>query len=241
MNTMHSTGSTFSRRAFQQSFVALVLGACWTRSHALGLDDFSNADAASAVRAALEKGALAAVGSLGRADGFLANPKVRIPLPGHLDDAAKLLRKFGQGKRVDELETALNRAAETAVPQGKDILLNAVRQMSVTDAKRILNGGETSVTDFFAEKTRAPLSTRFLPIVTQATEKTALSAKYNAFAGKAAKYGLLQPQDANLQAYVTGKTLDGLFLVIGDEERKIRQDPVGTGSQILQKVFGALS
>lgn len=241
MNTLQPIGAPLSRRMFHQSAVLLAVGLCWTQARALGLDDFSNADATSAVRTALEKGALAAIGSLGRADGFMANPKVRIPLPGYLDDAARLMRKFGQGKRVDELETALNRAAEAAVPQGKDILLNAVRQMSVTDAKRILSGGDTSVTDFFAEKTRAPLTTRFLPIVTQATEKTALSAKYNAFAGKAVKYGLVQPQDANLQEYVTGKTLDGLFVVIGEEERKIRQDPVGTGSQILQKVFGALS
>ncbi|HEX5805731.1 MAG TPA: DUF4197 domain-containing protein [Macromonas sp.] len=230
-----------SRRGFQQALLVLALGTAWSRARALGLDDFSNADASSAVKAALEKGALAAVGLLGRTDGFLGNPKVRIPLPGHLDSAAKLMRKFGQGKRVDELETAINRAAEAAVPQGKEVLLNAVRQMSVTDAKRILTGGETSVTEFFAEKTREPLTTRFLPIVTQATEKTELSAKYNAFAGKAVKYGLVQQKDANLQQYVTGKTLDGLFLVIGEEERKIRQDPVGTGSQILQKVFGALS
>jgi hypothetical protein len=183
---------------------------------------------------------VAAVGLLGRTDGFLSNLKVRIPLPGYLDDAAKLMRTLGQGRRVDELETAMNRAAEAAVPQGKEVLLQAVRSMTVTDAKQILTGGETSVTDFFATKTREPLSGRFLPIVTQATERVALAQKYNDFAGRASRYGLLKPQDANLQHYVTGKTLDALYLVIGEEERKIRQDPVGTGSQILQKVFGAL-
>ncbi len=238
-----SLDGSATRRAFQ--FGGLAFGAAlwlgaWTRAHALGVDDLSNTEASNGVKAALEKGALAAVGLLGRTDGFLGNPKVRIPLPGYLDDAAQLMRKFGQGQKVDELEMAMNRAAEAAVPQGKEVLVNTVRQMSVTDAKRILTGGDTSVTDFFAEKTREPLGTKFLPIVTRATEKTALSAKYNAFAGKASKFGLLKAQDANLQQYVTGKTLDGLYLMIGEEERKIRQDPVGAGSQLLQKVFGAL-
>jgi hypothetical protein len=204
------------------------------------LADLTGADASAGVKTALERGAVAAVGLLGRTDGFLSNLKVRIPLPGYLDDAAKLMRTLGQGRRVDELETAMNRAAEAAVPQGKEVLLQAVRSMTVTDAKQILTGGETSVTDFFATKTREPLSGRFLPIVTQATERVALAQKYNDFAGRASRYGLLKPQDANLQQYVTGKTLDALYLVIGEEERKIRQDPVGTGSQILQKVFGAL-
>ncbi len=96
------------------------------------------------------------------------------------------------------------------------------------------------MTDFFAEKTLAPLSAKFLPVVTQATEKVGMANKYNDFAGKAAGFGLLKKEDANIQQYVTGKTLDGLYLTIGEEENKIRQDPVGTGSAILQKVFGAL-
>ena len=96
----------------------------------------------------------------------------------------------------------------------------------------------TSVTDYFAGKTRAPLATRFLPIVTTATEKVSLADKYNALAGKAAGLGLVSQEDANLQSYVTRKALDGLYLVIGEEERKIRQDPVGTGSELLRKVFG---
>jgi len=108
------------------------------------------------------------------------------------------------------------------------------------DARDILTGGDDSVTQFFAGKTRAPLSVKFLPIVTKATEKVALADKYNALAGKAASLGLVGPEDANLQQYVTGKALDGLYLMIGAEERKIRQDPLGTGSAILRKVFGAI-
>ncbi len=230
-----------TRRGFHQAGFGLLLTlAAWRQARALTLADLSGADASAGMKAALERGALAAVGLLGRSDGFLGNPKVRIPLPGYLDDAAKLMRTFGQGKRVDELETAMNRAAEAAVPMGRDLLVKAVRDMTVTDAKNILTGGDTSVTDFFAGKTREPLTTRFLPIVTQATEKVALAQKYNDFAGRAARYGLVRENDANLQQYVTGKTLDGLYLVIGEEEKKIRQDPVGTGSQILQKVFGSL-
>ena len=205
-----------------------------------GLSGISNTDASSGVKAALEKGALAAVGLLGRPDGFLANPRVRIPLPGYLEDIGKVMRTFGQGKRVDELVNAMNRSAEAAVPMGRDVLVNAARNITVTDAKNILTGGETSVTDYFSGRTREPLSALFLPLVTRATEQVQLASIYNDFAGRAQRFGLVREQDANLQQYVTGKTLDGLFLVIGEEEKKIRQDPVGAGSDILRKVFGAL-
>jgi len=180
------------------------------------------------------------VALLGRNDGFLGNPLVRIPLPGALEDAAKLLRKFGQGKRIDELVTTINRAAEAAVPMGRDLLVSAVQDMSVTDARKILTGGDTSVTQFFAEKTRLSLGERFLPVVTQATEQVGLTQKYNAVASKASNFGLISKEDANLSQYVTGKTLDGLYLMIGEEEKKIRQNPLGSGSAIVQKVFGAL-
>lgn len=202
--------------------------------------DLSQTDAAAGVRAALERGAVAAVAALGRSDGFLGNPKVRIELPGFLNDAAKLLKATGQQRRVDELITAMNRAAEVAVPQAKQLLINAVRAMSVEDARKVLTGGDNSVTEFFAAKTREPLGVKFLPIVTQATEKVALADKYNAVAGRAADLGLVKKGDSNIQQYVTGKALDGLYLMIGEEERKIRQDPVGTGSAILKKVFGSL-
>ena len=210
---------------------------------ALALDaraELSELDAASGIRAALERGAVSAVGLLGKADGFMGNPLVRIPLPGFLNEAAKMLRVIGQQQRVDELVTAMNRAAEAAVPEAKTLLVSAVKSMSVDDAKRILSGGDNSVTQFFADKTRVPLGVKFLPIVTKATDKVALADKYNAVAGKASGMGLLKKEDANIQQYVTGKTLDGLYLMIGEEEKKIRQDPIGTGSAILKKVFGSL-
>lgn len=210
---------------------ALLAAPAW----ALSLNE---TDAAGGVREALRRGAEAAVASLGRTDGFLGNKAVRIPLPGALEDAAKLMRTFGQGKRVDELVTAMNRAAETAVPQARTLLVDTVKSISVEDALKIVQGGDTSVTDFFQRKTRAPLNTQFLPIVTQATEKVALADKYNRVASKAQGFGLVKDEDANIQQYVTRKALDGLYWMIGEEEKKIRRDPVGTGSALLKKVFG---
>jgi len=195
-------------------------------------------DAASGIRAALERGAVAAVGLLGRENGFLGNERVRIPLPDFLEDAAKLLRATGQRKRVDELVTSMNRAAEKAVPMAKGVLVDAARRISVDDAIRIVRGSATSVTEYFAEKTREPLGVKFLPLVTDAMQKVSLAARYNAFAAKAASFGLMKKEDANLEQYITGKTLDGLFLMIGEEEKKIRADPVRTGSRLLQAVFG---
>ncbi|WP_233151659.1 DUF4197 domain-containing protein [Pelomonas sp. KK5] len=197
-------------------------------------------DAAGGIRAALERGAVAAVGGLGRSDGFLGNPQVRIELPGSLNNAAKLLKATGQGRKVDELVTAMNRAAEQAVPAAKPLLVNAIRSMSVEDGLRLLKGGDDAATRFFEGKTREPLARQFLPIVTKATEKLSVAEKYNAIAGKGAGLGLVKKEDANVQQYVTGKALDGLFLMIAEEEKKIRKDPVGTGSAILKRVFGGL-
>lgn len=221
------------------TLVAVLLLAS-ARAQALSLSDLSNAEASQGLKTALERGAIAAIDILGKNDGFLGNDKVRIHLPGFLEDAAKLLKSLGQGKRVDELVTSMNRAAETAVPMAKGLLIGAVRSMSVTDARKILSGGDTSVTNFFVEKTREPLGLKFLPVVTKAMQKVGLAEKYNRVAGKAAGMGLLKKEDANIEGYVTGKTLDGLYYMIGEEEKKIRQDPVATGSEVLKKVFGAL-
>ncbi len=213
----------------------LAAGWGWPSAQAAGV---SESDAASGIRAALERGAIAAVGALGRTDGFFGNPKVRIPLPGLLNDAARILKATGQQKRVDELVLAMNRAAEAAMPLARTLLVSAAKSISVDDAVKIVRGGDHSVTDYFAGKTRQPLTVQFLPIITQATEKVALADKFNAVAGQAAKFGLLKGDDANIQHYVTAKSLDGLYLMIAEEERNIRRDPVGTGSAILRKVFG---
>jgi len=228
------------RRKFTSGVV--TVGGLWvlSASSALRAADLTESDAALGIRAALERGAVAAVGLLGRNGGFLNNPKVRIELPGYLKEAAKVLQFTGQQGRVDELVTAMNRAAEAAVPEAKALLVNAVKAMSVEDGRQILTGGDNSATQFFATKTRAPLGVKFLPIVTKATEKVSLADKYNKVAGQAASLGLVGRDDANIQSYITGKALDGLYLIIGEEERKIRKDPIGTGSAILKKVFGSL-
>jgi hypothetical protein len=231
------------RRQFSNLSLGLTAGALMAscfHAQALTLADLSNAQASQGLKAALEKGAAAAVKSLGQTDGFLGNDKVRIPLPGYLQDAASLLRGLGQGVKLDELITAMNRAAESAVPLAQDMLISSIKGMNVQDAKNILTGGETSVTQFFTEKTKQALSLKFLPVVTRATAKVDLAAKYNQVAGKAAGMGLLKGDQANVEQYVTGKALAGLYFMIGEEEKKIRQDPVGSGSAVLTKVFGAL-
>ena len=207
---------------------------------ALSLADLTDADATAGLRAALERGAVTAVNLLGRTDGFLGNPKVRIPLPGYLQDAAGILRTFGLSKRLDQLETSMNRAAEAAVPQARALLVDAVKSMSVADAKQILRGGDTSVTEFFSRMTREPLGEKFLPVVTRTTQKVGLARQYNDVVDRAGRYGIVDAQSSRIEPYVTAKALDGLFFMIGEEERKIRRDPVGTGSAILRKVFGAL-
>jgi hypothetical protein len=206
----------------------------------LTLNDLTNAQASQGLKAALEKGARSAVAVLGQPNGFLGNDKVRIPLPGYLEDVARLLRNLGQGARLDELVNAMNHAAEAAVPLARDMLVGAVKSMNVQDAKNILSGGDTSVTNFFAERTRTPLGEKFLPVVTKTTARVNLAEKYNQIAGKAADLGLIKGDEISVERYVTGKTLDGLYFMIGEEERKIRQNPFGAGSAVLQKVFGAL-
>jgi hypothetical protein len=215
----------------------LIAGATLAVADRVRAADPSNADAAAGIRVALERGANAAVGALGRPDGFLGNPQVKIPLPGHLEDAAKVLRFTGQQRRVDELVTAMNRAAEAAVPEAKPMLVAAVKSLTVSDARAIVTGGDDSVTRFFADKTRAPLAERFLPIVKRHPESVDLAGRYNAVAGQAAQAGLLHGDAATVERYVTGKALDGLYFMIGEEEKKIRRDPIATGSAILSRAF----
>jgi hypothetical protein len=204
------------------------------------LDAISKKDQVAALRTALTQGATAAVGKLGVVDGFLGNPKVRIPLPGKLAKAEKTLKMLGLGNQTDELKTAMNRAAEAAVPEAKVILVNAVKKMTLQDAAAILTGPDDAATQYFKRTTSESLTTKFLPIVTKATAKVDLANRYNTVAGKAADLGLVDKSDATIESYVTRKALDGLFVVMAEEEARIRTDPVGQTSKLLQKVFGAL-
>jgi len=209
-------------------------------AQAAGLADISNKDATTGLKEALTKGSQAAVAALGKPDGFLRNERVKIPLPEGLRQVEGMMRGLGMGKYADELVTTMNRAAEAAVVEAKPLLVNAVKNMSVQDAKGILGGGQDAATQYFRRTTSAPLTDKFLPIVTKATQKVRLADKYNEFAGKGARFGLVDAKDADLNRYVTRKALDGLFLMIAEEEKKIRQDPVGAASSIISKVFGAI-
>jgi hypothetical protein len=204
------------------------------------LSDITNQEAGRGIKGALNTGISAAVGKLGVTGGFLNNPKVKIPLPPALDDIASGLRLLGKGRDADELVAKMNQAAEQAVPLAKPLLVNAVKSMSLDDAKKILTGGDQSVTQFFRAKTAAPLSTKFLPLVKQTTDQVGLAQQYDQFAGQGAKLGLIKGDAANIEQYVTDRTLDGLYLMIGEEERAIRQNPAAAGSAIVSKVFAAL-
>jgi hypothetical protein len=221
------------------STVTSLLLLC-TSAYALDLSQLSSKDANSGLKAALEQGANAAISSLGVADGFLNNEKVKIPLPSILEKAKPILKLSGQGKHLDELVIAMNRAAETAVPMAKPLLLDAVKTMSVADAKNILSGGDTSITDFFRQKTSTALTTKFTPTVKAVTDKVGLASKYNSVMAKAQKMGAVPEKEATVESYVSDKAVDALYTMIAEEEKKIRQDPIGTGSKIIGKVFGLL-
>jgi len=222
------------------SRIAVLLFALFLSPAQANLDALSNKDAVAGLKAALEKGTGAAVDLLGKTDGFYGNNAVKIPLPDSLKQTQKLMRGLGMSKYADELELTLNRAAEAAVPEAKKLFVDSVRKMSVQDAKGILTGGQTSATEYFKRTTSDQLRARFLPIVKQSTAKVKLAEKYNQYAQKGVQLGLIKNEDANLDAYVTQKALDGLFFMVGEEEKKIRQNPVQAGSAIIKKVFGAL-
>lgn len=228
------------RRRLACAGVAGLLMVANGKVNAGPLDAFSNADATAALRTALTQGSAAAIGKLGIDGGFLNNPQVRIPLPDALRKAEGVLRTMGRGADLDALVTGMNRAAEQAVPQAKQLMTNAIKAMSVADAKGILGGGDDSVTRFFREKTFAPLTEKFLPIVTATVSKIGLAQRYNDVAGQGVKLGLIDKSAATVQSYVTGKSLDGLYFMIAQEEKAIRANPVRAGGDLLKRVFGAM-
>lgn len=209
-------------------------------AEALSLADLSNKDAVGGLKQALTEGTGKAVDQLGKADGFLGNPKVKIPLPENLAKVAGLMHKLGMGRQADELEVAMNRAAEAAVPEARALIVASIKQMSVDDAKGILTGGEDAATQYFKRSTAAPLAAKFRPVVKKAIARVKLAEKYEEFAGRGVKLGLVKEDDAHLEDYVTAKALDGLYLMIAEEEKAIRKDPLGAASSLVKKVFGAL-
>ncbi|MEZ0232978.1 MAG: DUF4197 domain-containing protein [Methylophilaceae bacterium] len=220
---------------------SLIFAGFATYASAAGLSDLSNAEASSGLKEALIQGASKAVGKLGSANGFLNNPKVKIPLPDSMKKAEKAMRMFGMGKQADELVLKMNRAAEAAVPEAKALLTDSVKKMSVQDAKDILSGGDDAATKYFKKTTSGPMAEKFLPIVKKATENVQLAQQYNKFAEMGSSYGLVSKDQANLEQYVTQKTLDGVYLMMAEEEKAIRKDPMGQASGLLKKVFGSIN
>jgi hypothetical protein len=218
----------------------LTLAMFVSHAHAAGLTSVSNADASAGLKEALIQGAGKAVGKLGAVDGFFKNPDVKIPLPESLQKTEKAMRMFGMGKQADELVLRMNRAAEAAVPEAKALLVDSVKKMSVEDAKNILTGGDDAATQYFRKTTSSQLTEKFLPIVKKATEDVQLAQQYNKYAETGVKYGLVKKEQANIEQYVTQKTLDGVYLMMAAEEKAIRKDPMGQASSLLKKVFGAL-
>ena len=217
-------------------FAALLVPvAVW----AADLADISNRDAINGLKEALTRGSHSAVTRLGVENGFFGNDRVKIPLPPSLRRLEAVMRSIGMDGHADELVLRMNRAAEAAVPEAKTLFVDAVKKMSVQDAKGILTGGDDAATQYFKRTTSEPLVKRFQPIVKKAMQKVKLAEKYDEIAASGAKLGLVKEEDAQLEDYVTRKALDGLFLTIAEEEKKIRRDPAGAASAIIRKVFGA--
>lgn len=210
------------------------------QAHAASLADISQQDTGTALKQALDQGISMAVAELGKPGGFNDNPEVRIELPGNLAKVASSMKMMGMGAEVEQLEDSMNQAAELAVPQAKTLLTSAVKKMTVQDAKGILAGPDDAATQYLNKTSREQLRASFLPIVKQATDKVGLAKQYNAFAGQAASFGVIQSKDANIENYVTEKTLDGLFEMIAAEEAKIRENPAEAATSLAKKVFGAI-
>lgn len=227
------------RRKFNTFVMSAGMGII-VPAQAFSLADLSQGDASQGLKMALERGAAAAIGLLGVQDGFMGNDKVRIGLPDIMQKGARMLKTMGLGKQLDALTLQMNRAAEAAVPLSQKLMTQSIQNMSVQDAKSILQGGDTSVTQFFVDKTRIPLTDEFMPQVKQVLAQLGVVEQFQALASKLSSMGLLSKDKAQLESHVTAKTLDGLYFMIGEEEKKIRQNPVQAGSAMLSKVFGAL-
>ncbi len=208
---------------------------------ATGLSALTDSEMTDGLKQALDKAAEIAVNQLGQDGGFLNNPTVRIPLPDSLSWADKGLRTLGQGHLVDEFEQSMNHAAEKAVPVALDEFRSAIRNMTMADAKAILTGPDDAATQYFRKQSGDSLREQFKPIVTDATAKTGVTSAYKNMMGKAdMASSFLNTKSLDVDEYVTDKAMDGLFVVIAAEEKRIREDPIARSTDLLKKVFGSL-
>lgn len=202
-------------------------------------DKLSNGDIVSGLKEALQVGTVNTVDLTGRVDGYFGNAAIKILLPEQVRSIETGLRALGQGERVDEFVLAMNRAAEQAAPAAKDIFWGAIKQMSFDDARKILSGGDTAATDYFRAKTTDTLTSAFRPVVHDTMDKVGVVQQYNQLqsAYKSVPFASALPS-FDVETYVVGKALDGLFLVLAEQEKKIRTDPAAQVTDLLRKVFG---
>ncbi|HKD81765.1 MAG TPA: DUF4197 domain-containing protein [Candidatus Angelobacter sp.] len=205
---------------------------------ALGKNQPGNDRVAAGLKEALTVGTRNAVASTGRVDGFLKNAAIKILLPEKLRGVGKGLRTIGMGQQVDSLEVGMNRAAEQAAPAARQIFINAVKQMTISDARQILSGGDTAATEYFRNKSTDQLTAAFAPIVHQSMENVGVVRQYNKLKQNPLAAEFSQSKDFDLDQYVVGKTMDGLFYMIGEEEKKIRHDPAAQTTALLREIFG---
>lgn len=199
----------------------------------------SQGEMSGGLKDALALGSERAIKGLSRKDGFLNDKNVRIPLPGKLRKIESSLRMLGQGKAVDEFLETANRAAEQAIPKAAPIVGDAIRGMSFDDARQILSGPDDAATRYFRSKTSGALTREMLPIVTDATDKAGVTRAFKRMVDKAGPAASMMGDDLDLDEYITGKTLDGLFFKLAEEEKAIRRDPAARGTDLLKKVFGS--
>ena len=202
-------------------------------------DNLSNGDIVAGLKEALEVGAANAVDLTGKTDGYFGNAAIKILLPEQMRNVETGLRALGQGEQVDAFVLAMNRAAEKAAPAAKDIFVSAIKSMSFDDARRILTGGDTAATDYFRAKTTQTLTAAFRPVVDDAMKQVGVVQQYEKLqsAYKSVPFASALPS-FDVESYVVGKALGGLFLVLGEQEKKIRTDPAAQVTDLLKKVFG---
>ena len=203
-----------------------------------GHSGISNDEMIQGLKEALEIGTQNAVATVSKPDGYFKNPDIKIPLPEEIEKAGKYLRLAGYGSKVDEFEQSMNRAAEQAAPEAKQIFLGAVKEMEIGDAQKILNGPDNAATNYFKDKTYARLQEIFKPIVTDTMGQVGVTRQFQDINNKLSSIPLADKASVDLDQYVTDKSLDGLFFMLAEEEKKIRQDPAARVTDILKKVFG---
>jgi len=204
--------------------------------------NLTDSEMVSGLKEALGKGTQFAVDQLGREGGFLDNAAVKIPMPESLTWVESTLRTLHQEELADEFVATMNHAAEQAVPEAAGIFGEAIKNMSVEDARGILTGPDDAATEYFRAHTSAALTEKMRPIVAEATSRAGVTSAYKNMTSSAGGLtGLLGTGATDLDGYVTGKTLDGLFLMIAEEEKKIRENPLARSTDLLKKVFGAYS